>query len=480
MKVLFIYAKQPDIREKAASEAERLGVIREYARDDVQMPLGTLWMAAVVEKAGIPVEVRDDAVHTEEEILEALGRADVVGVSALTPNAPRGKHWCRVAKAQGKKVLIGGPHATSCPEYFLDEENGPADVAVRHECEDRILDIIQRIDDEAALREMKGITFRTKSGEIVKAPDAALPRDLDRIPFPARHLVPVERYFRALGFRGILAMTSRGCPWNCIYCNKEMSPRKYRVHSPKYSVDELEMVVKEYRVEHLQWIDDLFTGDRDRVFAICDEVRRRKLHTKVSWAVEARVDTVDYPMLRAMKRAGCSKIHYGVESGSPRSLKMMKKKATVEDIVKAATITRQARLYQKFFILIGFPWETMEDIKATEDMFRKAQPNMIAVSLLNPMPGTEVYDTLLREGKLTSHDWSEHHYYHRGEVFKHEHFTNEELKEIRERMTTDYMRFFHSPQQRAWRKLQQAKFFVTHPMEGAQRVALALTGRGKH
>ncbi len=273
MRVLLIYAKAQYLADAAREEHLTQGKVREYSRDDLQMPLGIIYLAAVLERETIPVQCKDDSVQDDREIKEAIRWADVVGISALTPNAPRALEWAREVKAidPSKVVIMGGPHATSEPAYFL--QTAYVDFVVRWEGEEVLPQLLRAIESKTkdfssvgnlAYNGDKGILYTRKRPWI---------KNLDALPHPARHLLPMQPYFDALGMKSLLTWSSRGCPYLCTYCNKQMNPCVFRARSARNVVDEMEQVIQEYGVEHIQFIDDYFSGDRQRIRDICHEIR---------------------------------------------------------------------------------------------------------------------------------------------------------------------------------------------------------------
>jgi radical SAM superfamily enzyme YgiQ (UPF0313 family) len=463
MHVLLIYAKAQYLSQAAEEEHRTQSRVREYSRDDLQLPLGIAYLGAILEREKIPVRLKDDSIQDDDEIREAIRWADVVGISALTPNAPRALYWAQETKSidSAKVVVVGGPHATSIPAYFLDTEF--VDFVVRWEGEESLVELVRALESGSQdFSAIGGIGFRGENGHVFTRKRPWI-KDLDAIPHPARHLLPMEPYFEGLGFKSLLFWSSRGCPFMCTYCNKQMNPCNFRARSARNVVDEMELVIKDYGVEHVQFIDDYFSGDRDRIHAICREIRQRRL--KIEWSCEVRMDSVlDYHLLRTMRKAGCVKCHIGIESGSQRTLDGIRKEQKVEDVIEGAKVFHQAGMFMKFFLLIGFPWETEEDIKATEAMIYKAKPHMIAISILNPMPGTKVYKDIQKAGKLVNDfNLENYHYYHCKPAFNHDHFTYDELKAHRDRITDEYLSWFYSPEQFRSRKRDKLAFYITHP-----------------
>ncbi|MGH7896733.1 MAG: B12-binding domain-containing radical SAM protein, partial [Candidatus Binatia bacterium] len=421
------------------------------------LPLSIGTLGGVLERSGIAVTLRDDAVHSDREIEDAIGASRVVGISAMTASASRALDLARLAKKHGKTVLVGGPHASCSPGDFLD--SGSVDVVVQGEADETIVGLVEALPDRTRWHDVAGIGFWENQRKVFTRP-APLPTALDSIPFPAWHLLPVERYWahQPRG-RTVQLFSSRGCPWACTYCNKLQSTRKYRARSPKNTVDEIEYLVGGFGVDGIYFPDDLFTLYRDRVLGICDEILERGV--AVYWTCVTRVDCVDPELLRRMRRAGCVKINYGVESGSPRILEAMKKKFTLEQILAAARMTREAGIRSTFFIIVGFPGETWEDIALTRKMLREARPDNAGVNIFNLLPGTEVYE----QYKHLLHDPSFDgiNFLDGDDVtgFRHQTFTGEDLRRIRSELILQHKRLMNSPRAELERKLERARWYLT-------------------
>lgn len=442
--------------------------------DYIAMPLGIIYLGAIVREAGLPVECLDERVSTEEEVKAAIARNDIVGFSALTPHVGRAIRWAEYAKKQGKKVMMGGPHATVDPHTFLD--SGHFDLVVRGEAEDAIVPVIKHFDDPEALGEILGLDFFDREGRKVHTPDRPLIKgsELDRIPFPAWDMLPFERYTALNRERLFYIFTSRGCPFRCIYCQKELTGRGFRTRSVKNIVDELELIVERYQPGNVLFIDELFTCQKKRVYAICDEIIRRGL--KLNWACETRVDMIDYEMAVKMREAGCRRLYFGVETGSQRSLDTLKKDCKAYKIVEALRTVRRAGIWTKVFLIVGTPGETIEDIRETERVMRLAMPDLIRASLFNPLTATESFETykdrIDPDLVFTEYVDSER------SPYIHEHFTNDELNRIRRRMVADYERWYNRAPQRARRWLYRLRYYLENPEEGKARLARALGRNG--
>ncbi|MGQ0554204.1 MAG: B12-binding domain-containing radical SAM protein [Planctomycetota bacterium] len=431
MKIVLIYAKSQTIRGKAANAyAEEDTTNGEYSRDEIYPPLGIATLAGrLLEIGGFDVRLRDDSIDTLDELKESMRWADVVGISSLTPNAKRARELGRISRQEiGRFTVCGGPHPTTNPEYFL--QAGAADVCVQGEGDFTLPELLHHKDDPASWDQIQGITF-LRDGQLVATTRRELLKDMNAMPWPAWQLYDMPRYMSGMVTPGISIMTSRGCPFSCTFCDAEMTPRQYRAMSPERAVDMIEMLLRTYNPPQIFIFDDLFTIQRKRVIGICQEIVKRGL--SFEWSCESRVDTVDFEMLRWMRRAGCVKIYFGLESGSPNVLVTMKKDVTPEKILAGAKLTREVGIYFKFFILYGFPSDTTEDHLLTEDLVVKARPDAISCSILVPIPGTEVYEEIKHQliGDVTEQEF---HFWHHSEFWKHPRFSHDEIVAERERL----------------------------------------------
>ena len=456
MSVLLIYAKIGMLRDVGRDRK-----VASYARDDVTPPLGLLYLGGALRAAGIDVKVLDDSLTTEDELKREMTRARYVGISSLTPNVPRALELIEMAKGLKRTVILGGAHATSDPPYFL--ERG-ADYVVVGEGEETLPELIEALDGGEDPSKVKGVAFPAAGdddGAVVLTEPRPMLMNLDLLPEPAWDLIDIERYFEAMGFRVFLTLASRGCPNACTFCNKHMSPRRYRKRDPKKVVDEIETYLTRFRAERLYFVDDLFTADTSWVRAVCREIIRRDLD--VVWECESRVTGVDLDLFLLMRRAGCIKIHFGVESGSQRILESVNKKIRVDQVLEAARCARLAGIWYKFFLILGFPWETREDLEATRDLVFRAAPDILAVSLLIPMPGSAIWDQMKDRLYPEAMDFEGLHYYHRKPSYRHDNLTHEELEAFRDELTRDYRAYYGSRRRKLARAWEKFRHGMTHP-----------------
>lgn len=430
----------------------------------ISQPLGILYLAAILEKAGVPVKCKDERIHSEEEIRQAVGETDVVGFSAMTPYIERAFEWARHAREQGKMTIIGGPHATVDPHATL--ESKLFDVVFIREAEITIQEAWPVLFDKEKLRKVNGVAFYDEAGEKVVTPERPFNLELDTLPVPARHLLPMDDYFRLNRERLVYVYTSRGCPYSCVFCQKKVYGRKFRARSNDDICDELEELKRDYDPGAILFIDELFTCQPKRVYALCDEIVRRKL--ELNWCCETRVDRIDFPMMMAMRRAGMRRMYFGVESGSPASLKTLNKKFTVEQVIKTLKAARRANIWTKIFLIFGTPNETIEDIELTAKMLRQAHPDMVRSALFNPLIGSPSFDIY--------HDRIDHDLIFKefvasnGTPYRHENFTVEELNAHSERVISEYETWYDQSMQRFRRWLTRVRFYLSHPRDTLARI----------
>ncbi len=459
MKVVLIYAKSQAIRQKAAEVFADESVQKgELARDEIYPPLGISILAAELEQLGHEVRLYDDSIEELDTLKGAMEWSELVGISSLTPNARRARELGKIARDEIQRIVVlGGPHPTTNPEFFLNA--GAADICVQGEGDYTLPEIIDNLHDRSKWESIQGITF-LKDGALFATPRRALVKKVDELPYPAYHLWDIPKFMKLMVNPGVTLITSRGCPYACTFCDAEMTPRQYRAMSPEKTVDLMEQIVKKYNPPQLVLFDDLFTIQRKRVIAICKEIIKRDLFFE--WVCESRVDTMDWEMLRWMRKAGCVKIYYGLESGSPEMLVTMKKGVTPQKVRDGAKLNRQLGMYFKFFILYGFPQDQVKDHRLTEELIAETRPDAVCCSILQPIPGTEVYEQL--KPYLTKDVAEmEFHYWHSTESFKHPNFTHEELHKERERLLKAHARSTKGLVPKIHRKFERLFAMIRHP-----------------
>ena len=232
--------------------------------------------------------------------------------------------------------------------------------------------------------------------------------DLDQLPIPSRHLLPLGRY-KALGMP-ISMTTSRGCPYQCTFCvGRKMGGAKVRLRNPALVVDELEYL-NTLNFHQINIADDLFTANKNHCLAVCDEIITRNL--KIKWTSFARVDTVSPEILLKMRSAGCDAVSFGIESANPEILKKIKKGITIKQVIAAVKRCTQAGITPCASFILGLPGETPATLKETLDFSRQLKEMGLSSGfhLLAPFPGTEIRENSRQLGlKILTDDWSQYH-----------------------------------------------------------------------
>lgn len=341
---------------------------------------------------------------------------DYVGVTASTPMLIDAKQIFEVVEAvlPGCKKIIGGAHASCLPLNALQESG--ANVAVIGEGEQSFKEIVE----ERPYEEITGIAF-AKNGEFLINPLRTPCDDLDSFVNPAHHLLPRDAFRMSPYFdiyfkdkdkpiRSASVITSRSCPFSCIYCaTKTILGSKIRLRSPQNVIEEIASLYFELGVKAVMFVDDVFTFDKKRTIQICQELIKRKINIK--WWIDTRVDLVWPDLLGLMKEAGCRFIAYGVESGSQRILDMLKKGITIEQVKEAFAMTRRAGIDTKANFMLGHLDETEEEVTQSIKLAKELNPARAGFYLTLPVPGSELYEIAQRR-KLVNKDFSQFMWYH--------------------------------------------------------------------
>jgi anaerobic magnesium-protoporphyrin IX monomethyl ester cyclase len=369
--------------------------------------LGLGYLAAVLEKNEYQVDVIDCQLLklSLEDFRSEISKRqpNIVGVTSSTLTYQSALKLVKIVKEACPDciTIAGGPHVTFWDDKAL-EECPELDIVVRREGEITMLEIVQKIEADKSYDDVLGTTVR-KEGKIVKNPDRPYIEDLDGLPFPARHLWPMERLRE---YEDILYLaTSRGCVYWCEFCTTvRMHGRKYRMRSPKNVVDELEFLHKTYGAKKFTFCDDAFTVDQPRTEALCSEILQRGL--KIEWNCGTRVDMITKDLLMKMKESGCISVWFGVESGTQQVLDAMKKGITPELTIKVLGWVRELGLKPVPNVILGFPGETKKSAWKTIKFVEKIAPDEVGFyNVATPFPGTPMYDIVKEKGWLRVTDF---------------------------------------------------------------------------
>jgi anaerobic magnesium-protoporphyrin IX monomethyl ester cyclase len=368
------------------------------------IPLGLAYIAAVLEQAGHEVTVIDNYAERNHhrQITERVSRIapDVVGISTDSFSFQNAIEIAKAVKEANKDILVvaGGPHPSVWPDAPLKFPE--FDISVHGEGETTAIELWHNLETGKPMRHVKGIAYR-QDGSVIINPRRDLITNLDRLPFPARHLFPLKRYERReiyLRARPADTMsTSRGCPYACRFCSsKAVFGRTYRYRSPTNVVAEIEVLVRDYGTRGMYIREDIFTANRKRVLETCDLMLERGLD--ISWACESRVDTVDEKMLRVMKNAGCQIIWFGIESGSQEVLDYLGKGITKHQIQKTLDACRRVGIQAGASFVIGIPGETIEQMHETIDFACRLMPLFAWFNIYLGIPTSALYEYAKQNG----------------------------------------------------------------------------------
>jgi anaerobic magnesium-protoporphyrin IX monomethyl ester cyclase len=371
-------------------------------------PLGLLYVAAYIERySSHTIAVIDSQVERlSYDALAARIRdfgPDIVGLTAMTMTLIDVMKTVDLVKSINKDIrtVLGGPHVHLFPKETISLKG--VDYLVLGEGEKVFKELLDRMDDLASLRKIPGLVFRDGQ-EIIHTGAPATILDLDAIPFPARHLVPYKKYSSLLSKGDVVTtiFSSRGCPFRCAFCDRPHLGKQFRARSAINVVDELQHCTSMGITDFL-FYDDTFAVNKKRVIDICQEIVRRKL--RIRWDIRTRVDTVDEEMISSLKKAGCVGIHYGIEAGTEKVLKVLNKGITLEQAVRVFDLTRKYGIPILAYFMIGNPSETREDIRATFRVMRKLNPDYVHMTILTPFPGTKIYLDGLASGIIGADYW---------------------------------------------------------------------------
>jgi anaerobic magnesium-protoporphyrin IX monomethyl ester cyclase len=369
-------------------------------------PLGVAYLAASLRKAGHSVQVLDCTFLSRKEAVEQAlaSRADVVGFYCMVTMEEDCLGFARALRTPGRLLIAGGPLPTCEPEAFVRD----FDLVVRGEGERTMVEILATHEAGADAALVPGVVSRRdgraeEGGALVSAPPRAFASDLDKLPFPARDLLPNREYIafgrRAYGASITTVMSTRGCPFRCEFCSNVVFGESYRERSAPNVVDEIEQVLA-LGYERVSFADDVFTLDRRRVLAICDEIRRRGL--RFTWECLGRVDTFDAEMAQAMKAAGCYRIFFGIESGNDGILKLMNKRITTAQAARAVTTAHGAGLEVGAFFIVCYPGETDDTVLDTLRFATSLPLDYLGLTMPYPLPGTALLE---RVGVRATRAW---------------------------------------------------------------------------
>jgi anaerobic magnesium-protoporphyrin IX monomethyl ester cyclase len=465
------------------------------------LPLGLMYIAAMLDKAGYKVEILD-AFMTDssflkigdtlevgmpyEKIREEIQKRkpDIVGIaSPFTCQAENAVKVANIVKEVDPSILtvVGGPHVTVVPVEFLKEAKN-VDIAVIGEGEYTMLDIASFFEGRKEISEVQGIAYRKDEAVVLNSPRPFI-KNLDELPYPAYHLVNMEQYlnpknieYRSFKDRATSMITSRGCPFNCCFCSVHLHMGKmFRAHSANYVINHIEHVVNKYRVKTIFFEDDNLTFDLKRFEAICDMIIEKGI--KVSWETPngVRPDYLTLNLLKKMKKSGCQSVFFGVESGDQYILdNVIGKSLNLKDVMKVAKMCKEIGLKTGAFYIIGFPGEKKENMLRTVELALRLKRDFdVGMHLFYATPsyGTRLYEECAQKGyiqeNLTPRAFAEVRQTRGMPLIRTEDFMPIEVKEIASMAVKRYKRlslinYIRSPEKTLKTALSHPKIIIKY------------------
>ena len=415
--VLFIYP--------ALSVQERYGNRKVGDTGGHLPPIGIMSIASYLREKGYRVDVIDTLVINwiNTDILNHIRKSKpkIIGISSITPIFHRACECAQAIKEEfsDTMVIIGGPHVTIEPVEVL-EENKCFDIGVCGEGEITTVEILELyikhgyrygkfVKDHELLSQIEGIVFRENENIVVNK-SRELISNLDILPFPARDLVPIEKYiplpnqYKRLPVVHMVVI--RGCPYKCTFCsNNTIFGRKIRSRSPIKVIEEIKHLVAVYGAKDISFWDDMMTVNKKWMYELCDLIIREKID--ITWTCYARADSVTKDLLIRMKEAGCWNIFFGFETGDQQLLDNLEKGITLDDIRKASRWCKDVDIEIRASFMIALPGETPELAEKTIKFAKEINPEYAQFCITTPYPGTKLFKEAEKWGSL-SKDYSQY------------------------------------------------------------------------
>ena len=398
------------LQERYGKDMQKFGAVSE--------PLGIAYVAGYLEKQGIDVRIIDAQAENlnHDQVVRKVDLTPdtIIGISVLTPVFNSVKRLCHEIKKVCPETLIvlGGAHCTALPVRTMEEIEA-ADIVCMGEGELTLAEIFSHYhrNRDGAWSEINGICYRDNDRIVQNQPRDFI-KDLDQIPPPARHLLPMHKYhLTASRVSGSdycpTIIVARGCPFKCTYCSRTFG-KSFRAHSIERIISEIQFLIDTYNIKQINIEADTLTANKRFLSGLCNAMIEAGFPSKLSWTCESRVDTVNEDTLRLMRKAGCWQISYGVETGSQRLLDLISKGVTLKQIEEAFHATKKLGISIRGFFMLGLPTETPEESRATIEFAKKLDPLYAQFTVTVPYPGTQMFSELDQKGEIRTYDWSKY------------------------------------------------------------------------
>lgn len=406
---LATYVTHSDRHQAAVIDGENVSV------PGLEPPAGIEDDPELVMNRGISrmVETLEDSHHPlwdEMERLIVAQEPDLVGITCNSGNVDTVKRLVERVKRHNLPVMLGGSHPTVLPEQSIAYTG--CDVAAVGEGELTLVNVLDALGGRRTFADTPSLAWK-ENGQVTVNPRGTLIQDIDDLPIPDRSFIQRSDYF------GEVILTGRGCPFNCAYCaSRNIWGKRVRFRSVRSIIEEL-TILRDQAQSPLdrpgRWVvkvvDDTFTVHRKRTLELLDEIIAHGLNC-FEFTGGVRADTLDEDLVTRMREANFRRVTLGVESGSPRILKMIHKGETNEDVKRAIALLRTAGIRSHAFFMIGLPEETPEDIELSKKLILESEPDYVEVNMVTPYPGTEIFEKLIPEDPMSIDRW--YRWFHQG------------------------------------------------------------------
>lgn len=382
-----------------------------------QMPLGIFYLAAALEKEGEKVQVLDcEALNiSHEELIESLkqNNAQIIGITSTTVGFYRARSLAEMVRKElpDITIIIGGPHMSAMPEPTM--HTGAFDYGITHEGEVALVRLVQVLHGQGNMIEVPNLYY-FQDNSLRQNDRMDYIKDMDTIPLPARHLCkefsvykPPVGAFREKPVMNML--TSRGCPYHCIFCDNNTFGRKTRFFSAGYVAEEIKALINNYGAKEIAFLDDTFVLDKKRLHTIFKLLKKDNI--QFPWTCMTRVNNLDFETLQFMADHGCWQIRIGIESGSQKVLDFIKKGITLEQVKNVTNWCKKLKMNVSGFFIIGHHIDTPETIDQTIEFALSIPLTDIITTINTPIPGTDSYNLAKQYGTYTEDDWMSLNYW---------------------------------------------------------------------
>lgn len=372
----------------------------------IEPPLGLGYIATALENSNCEVQIIDANVlgiraSIVADLIDRI-KPDMVGISTNIVTCRSSFNLIQLLRNRFKKIqiILGGPYPTSLPQYNL--QNSDVDAVVIGEGEQTVKEIAENIKrDNPPYKDVAGVAFR-KDGRIIINKPRKLIENINEIDFPNYHLFPDIRKYKSRSRRTPVAsiITSRGCPYQCVYCNKGVFGSRIRMRSAENVIAEIDYLVKEYKVCQIDILDDNFTENIGRTERILDLLIKKEYNLAINIQNGVRADRLPQSLIKKMKKAGVFKLGFGVESGDESILKLIKKNLNLEQVIQATCWAKKEGILVYGNFMIGLPGDTPKSMDKTIDFSIKMNPDIANYMITIPFPGTELYKWVSEKGRF--------------------------------------------------------------------------------